>query len=146
MIREKSQCEAARKEKELIKQFREKDTHQIWKAKGHWREGHTTRVHFEPKQWELHLRIQSVNGNWMEEDLLNILPEIMPFGPLTEGDTKLITPISEQQIWETMRWAKEKATGLDEIPLRGLKKANEVCIPVLTVIFSQIFFYCPAGQ
>jgi uncharacterized membrane protein YgaE (UPF0421/DUF939 family) len=32
MIREKKQCEAAKKEKELIKQFRGKDTHQFWKA------------------------------------------------------------------------------------------------------------------
>ena len=53
----------------------------------------------------------------MEEDLQNILPEIIPFGPLTEGDAKLIAPIWEQETWEAMKSAKEKATGQDGIPV-----------------------------
>ena len=78
----------------------------------------------------------------MKEDLQNILPEIIPFGPMTEGDTKLTAPILEQEIWEAMKSAKEKATGRDGIPLRVWKKAKEVCIPVLTVVFSHIFLLC----
>ena len=78
----------------------------------------------------------------MKEDLQSILTEIIPFGPLTEGDTKLIEPISEEEIWEAMKSAKEKATGRDGIPLRLWKKAKQVCIPVLTVVFSHILLLC----
>jgi hypothetical protein len=78
----------------------------------------------------------------MKEDLQSILTEIIPFGPLTEGDTKFIAPISEEEIWEAMKSAKEKATGRDGIPLRLWKKAKQVCIPVLTVVFSHILLLC----
>ena len=78
----------------------------------------------------------------MKEDLQNILPEIIPFGPMTEGDTKLTAPILEQEIWEAMKSAKEKATGRDGIPLRVWKKAKEVSIPALTIVFSHIFLLC----
>ena len=71
----------------------------------------------------------------MEEDLRNILPVIIPFKPLTEGDTKSIASISEQEIWK-------KATGQDRIPLRVGKKAKEVCIPVLAFVFSHTFLLC----